>query len=600
MLETLRDPAVRIRRWSAAVRWALVAIVLFAIGLRLTGLGFLLPYRTVGDSQVLPQEVELLRSGRESFDRGHALGLYPNLLPRLALLLPNPVEADSGPVPLEEHLARASRVRFDIRIVIALASVLAVPATYLLARRFLEPAWSLLAAAWVAASFLLAWFAQQERPHAAAASFYVLTVVAALALRERPRPATLALACLGTAASLGSLQSGIFVVPSVLAALWLADRDATRKSLRFRATGTLILLVTVVASVRFFYPFLFDAPGAEQPGPPTVVGSTLKLSGHSIRLDRFNGGGAAKVLAALWSYEPLLLVLAAGGALVGLRALFRRDPPADAGRWRDLAVVAAHAVPYLAAILLYEPTRQRFLIPLLPYAAVLAAACLRAILRFLRARSPSPVFGAAAGALVLALPTGVEAACSCRLASVRAAPDTIELAAEWIRSNVRPAEERIALSPELDLPLLRRAECLRRDAPILCAPLYPWFRYQCGIDGSTCEESAFEIRSLPIRDASWLAELESAPRPAWSGLGCRYVVLEVFEGWGWKAHATMHRSIPSAGKLVARFDPDPPEASYRLPIEFEDEGYRRCVPWLSRILRARSTGPPIEIYRLDD
>src|SRR5262249_4419778 len=162
---------------------------------------------------------------------------YPNLLPRLVLLLPGPADAAPAPVPLEAHLARAARVRFDIRIVIALASVLAVPATYLLARRFLEPAWSLLPAAWLAASLLLAWFAQQERPHAAAASFYVLTVVAALALRERPRPASLALACLGTAASLGSLQSGIFVVPSVLAALWLADRGATARSLRFRALG---------------------------------------------------------------------------------------------------------------------------------------------------------------------------------------------------------------------------------------------------------------------------------------------------------------------------------------------------------------------------
>src|SRR5262249_33661153 len=156
---------------------------------------------------------------------------------------------------LEEHLARAARVRLDVRIVIALASVLAVPATYLLARRFLEPAWSLLAATWMAASFLVSWFAQQERPHAAAASFYVLTVVAALALRERPRPATLALACLGTAASLGSLQSGIFVVPSVLAALWLADRGPTSRSLAFRAIGTVVLLVTVVASIRVFYPF---------------------------------------------------------------------------------------------------------------------------------------------------------------------------------------------------------------------------------------------------------------------------------------------------------------------------------------------------------
>jgi hypothetical protein len=103
------------------------------------------------------------------------------------------------------------------------------------------------------------------------------------------------------------------------------------------------------------------------------VRNVLYLKGHMVMIGSFNGRGAAAVARALWEYEPLLGTL----ALLGLLRAGLAAPPApaviDPARRRDLWVVLAFALPYLLSQLLYERTYQRFLLPLLPYACILAA-----------------------------------------------------------------------------------------------------------------------------------------------------------------------------------------------------------------------------------
>ena len=65
--------------------------------------------------------------------------------------------------------------------------VLAVPATFFLARTFLPGRWALISAALIATSLLDVNFSQQARPHAALAGLAAVTLSAALQLRSSRR-----------------------------------------------------------------------------------------------------------------------------------------------------------------------------------------------------------------------------------------------------------------------------------------------------------------------------------------------------------------------------------------------------------------------------
>ena len=95
-----------------------------------------------------------------------------------------------------------------------------------------------------------------------------------------------------------------------------------------------------------------------------------------------------------------------GGAILALARILRSARAPDGERGRDLIVVLAHALPYLAAVILYERTYSRFVIPLLPYAAVLSAAFLRDLGRSASARLAVPLARGAAVSLIVALPLG--------------------------------------------------------------------------------------------------------------------------------------------------------------------------------------------------
>ena len=225
-----RAPSARERlRRLACI--ALLAIVASSAWLGSTGVGFLLPHSTEPDGQVLESEVRYLQSDQKSADRGHGAGLYPQLLPRIAAPFVPAEGAVASGDDLSAHLLAAGATRRAIRLVLALLAVLCVPATWWIARRFLAPAWSLAAAAFMATSFLCLWFAQQERPHGAAAGFAALAVVAALRLRRDPSPASFVIAGIAMGLAVGALQSGVAVLLPFAAALLLRERTTRRAPL---------------------------------------------------------------------------------------------------------------------------------------------------------------------------------------------------------------------------------------------------------------------------------------------------------------------------------------------------------------------------------
>src|SRR6185295_19693523 len=89
---------------------------------------------------------------------------------------------------------------------------LAIPAAYLLARRFLGRGPALLATAWVAVSLLSVWFSQQSRPHGPAAALALVAVLAAMRLQRCGTLGAYLTAGVASGLAIGALQSGVAVV----------------------------------------------------------------------------------------------------------------------------------------------------------------------------------------------------------------------------------------------------------------------------------------------------------------------------------------------------------------------------------------------------
>src|SRR5262249_35542732 len=112
----------------------------------------------------------------------------------------------------------------------------------------------------------------------------------------------------------------------------------------------------------------------------------------------------------------------------------------------------------------FGETVDRFLLPLLPFLALLAGVVVESV-RIKAARVPIAL-------LVLAFPSYVIA----RYVAVRDAPDTFELAAAWVREHA--AHEPVLLSPRLQLPLFfddASLDFAQRDAT---TAKWPWIRHQ--------------------------------------------------------------------------------------------------------------------------
>ena len=561
-------PAPRGRRASVL---GVAALTLAALALRLTGIDFGLPVALEQDCKI-PLQVERLESGDPHPEQDPEFRWYPLLVARLATLGPNRAEAPVG-APLERQLAAAARPHVTVRTTVALLAVLAVPGTFLLARAFLAPGWSLVAAAWVAFSLLGQSFAQQSRPHAPAAALYLVAVLAALRLRRRPSWGSYLCAGVATALALGTLQSAVLLAPALAAAHLL--REGPRRLLDPKLA---LLLLPIALALPVFYPFLQVGSGE----------NVLELGGHLIFLEQFNGRGFFALARALVSYEPVLLALAVLGALALVLPKGRDRSPPSGARRADLAVVLAFALPYLAVFGLYERTYERFALPLVPYLACLAA---YAPARLAERRPRAAILLAL---LALALP-----AYGCaRLAWIRSRPHTSERAAHWVAEHVDPADEVLLFPPTLDLPLFRAPEGLVAGERTTAELAHlPWARYQARHPERPEGARAWRLRWMPL-DAG-LGAIAADPDGWLAGLGGEWAVIEVFADNRVHPLGTRIReALRRRATRVARLSPDRRDGYSEHPLGYQDETSVPAPHLLRRVLQAQGTGPVIEIYRL--
>lgn len=347
---------------------ALCAIVIAALGLRLHGLGFGLPHMTYRDGMVLYTQSKALRTDSEELRRDQFFGYYPQVTARVATLLPDEtiVSVPKEPLDLDGHLAWATRTWTTLRLASVLLSLFAVVGAYSMARRFMGTGGSLIAAWFVATSLLHFSFSQQEKPHGPISGTVALALVAALALRERPTPTRMFLAVLCASLAICTLQSGVFVLGALAAVWWMWWRETPRPVARLSAAPIALLLVGALC-VRFFFPFYFGEPLGDAGVDKKAA---VDLAGHPLFIESFNFSGTKVVLSTLSSYDPSLLLF----SVIGLIAFAVGRRP-DPDRRASAIVLCSFGLPFLLVLCAYDSgvTFERFLMPLIPVIAVLAA-----------------------------------------------------------------------------------------------------------------------------------------------------------------------------------------------------------------------------------
>jgi hypothetical protein len=539
----------------------------------------LLPHYTPSDELVIHDQVENYREGLATprLD-GAVMPAYPLLLPVVA----TPVRAAPRPEPartLEQHAARASALRLDIRIALMLISFLVVPGTWWLARRLLEPGWALFAAALAATSFLSISNSQMGRPHAPLTALSVLSVVASMRLlRERTVTAYL-VAGLAASLAIGCLHNGVVV----LLPLGLAWVLAWKREPRAPRWWIVVVVLMLAATVRWLYPFQFES-WTEAEGPS----SDLNVSGHLVWASDFDGSGFLRVLATFYSYDPLILLVGAAG-LVILLVRCGRFAELDPVRRGDLTLVLAYALPYVLVLGVYARTAERFVLPLVPYAALVGAYGASRVVGAL-ARRPR---AAVAGALVLlAFPTYV----AFHLGRVRAADDTLTEAADWIRAHLDADTDRLFVLPYFTLPLIYGEESLAHNWAH--SPKTKWIEYLVDCDPrALAGEPRFEV--FHPRKQGTEEDLGDDPLAWFRAQGIDTVVVQhVRPSFRLKVLPDTHAALREEARLGARFTPlrDDDGGPARLDYNYSRPVLKRPFVW--HLLQSRRMGPTVEIYRL--
>lgn len=616
------DSATASRRSSTrAGTWiGLLLLVAGAIALRLHGIGFLMPGQPEPDGVVYEKQVQILREGVHSQESQLLFAFYPHVVARLVAALPDPASGEPPARTRDEHVARASAARAQIRTVVAWLSLFAVPATWWLARRFVPDPWALLAAGFVAASVLLVWFSQQARPHAVLTSFATLSIVAALAVRERGGLRATLFAGLALGLAVGTLQNGLALALPFALALVLRAR-AERAGRGRLVVGAVAALVVLAACVRVFYPFHFSGARVGRIG---TEASRMNVGGHVVDLKMFDGRGFATVARTAWEYDPVLTVLALVGVAFGLASLVVRwreraagaatpcaagpapRGPSSAGHVaidaaeRRLArdriwIVLAFVVPYSIVIGLYARTYQRFCTPLVPFAAVAAA---YAAWRLFTAARRHGRIAAAASATAIGGVCAFQAFAAWKLVHARAQVDTIREAAAWIEANVDPARK-ITVLPTIELPMLQSQLARNANRESNMDVRFPWFTYLWQLEPEAFAEQTWNTYTMPLATEPRRAAARADTAAFVASLQADYAVVEVFSRGRFPLLSAIRVELAKAGTLEARIVPDGVDRGEDLPFVYQDDEYPYTTPWFARTLGLRAVGPVIEIYKLN-
>ncbi|MFN0008667.1 MAG: glycosyltransferase family 39 protein [Planctomycetota bacterium] len=572
---------------------ALGAILLLAGFLRFAAIDRELPHRHESD----PHLVQLFQAYEQDpaiVRHTEYVIRYPSLVPRLLSFLPYPEmpARASGPGSEAEHLEAASFPYVRVRAAAAVFSIVGVLLTWFLARRFLAPGAACVAAFLMATSLLSILFAQQARPHAFQATMALATVLLSLRVLSEPSFSRILLAALAAAGAAACLQNGMLAMIPLACGVFLGlreSREAGKRGLLRSLAAAGVVAGAASAAGLAFYPgaLRVDSRGihlGDEGGTHSLWFRFMDL----LSLPGLRAGGQG-----LWAHDPVLAILSIVGAILGIVGLARTWKSTARARRLELALIASYVLPYVAVLAPNIKTYERFLLPIYPYLACLAAAAVARIVG--RAGGIKPTWlritvGAAAGILCLA----PHAYIALRYARAARAPDRLELAAAWIESKVDPGAV-ILTTPGTVLPLLYDPELVRIDLEDDGAHTLPWLAYQGAIQPGADPARRWKVRIFPSSRATGPERMDPEQVDSWiAENGFDYAVLETSRKMrNLAVTRALADSVRNRGQLMYAVEGETPSLPGLGPGEWQ--GASEYATWL---LGADAFGPGIEIYRL--
>jgi hypothetical protein len=499
---------------------------------------------------------------------------YPKLLTYAFAAVPDRTfdERLAGQERVQAALACASAPYQRARYVVLLLSLLALPLTWLVARRFTGEGTALVATWLVATSLLHALFSTQGRPHGVHLTASLLAIWGALRVVESPTWKRMLAATLFAALAMATLQNGAFTLAPLAAALFLAQ------PVWWRRVGLALAACAVAAGLAFVvYPTL-----------PTVDASGVHLGGtlsHNVFFSDFTFEGFG--IAANWfaGHDPAFAALAIVGLVLALPWLIRNVKVLATGRKPLVLVVLAYVVPYALLLCVTRDVYERFLLPLLPWLAIVAARPWKTIVDAAAASVWTNVSRAALG-LVLALPLVVLA----RFDWVALQPDTYRQTADWIESDPARRQARIVATPGITLPFLIERNALERSRGETSFGSRPWFAWQIAhpTDGAGVSYDSLPASlALGTQDFGAIEAWLSERRP-------ELAVIEVSRKTQMLANLRhLTEWARTHGELVYRSHGATAE---RMELGLAD--YQAIEDFARRLFTMSAFGPEIEIWRI--
>ena len=580
------------------IAWALAALALVALTLRMAGIGAMLPHVPQVDEQILYSQV-CADDGIELPPSKQAQPYaYPTLIARmLHFVVPQPGTCDAHTT--QEHLACASRVVESMRVWLCLVSVLGVPLLFFLARRFVPEPVALLAAAWLAFSVLHAWYSSQARPHGTLCTVVLLAMIACVDLRRRPDAGSYVRAGLATALAASTLQSGVFVIPAFVVAHLLRERGGARRAWTWFAGAFVFVSAGVIA-------FNHHPPRPSDSTSSNGGGGLLSLlldKMHGLDVSYFSGRGFGAMLDALANYDPWLSAFALLGIIVAVSRAVRARAPDErlfGSRGRDVMVLVTHGATHVIAFGVFNNTFQRFIMPVVPYLCLLAAVAVAGCAstfsaRAATARARTWITGAVVGLLL-----APQAFAAIKVAWLHYAPDTLSSTSTWIAKNLDREQARIAYSPTLELPLMRRREDLPPVAGADALTFSLWSDYQVGLDESADSGERWHLSMLPFARVPERERFQKDPDEFVGTLDADYVILDVQHDARRQILGVLRAAVARQGHRVAHFGPREPTREGDVPILYQLDGPLapdKHFAW--RVMEYAAQGPDVEIWKLD-
>ncbi|HZO28857.1 MAG TPA: glycosyltransferase family 39 protein [Chloroflexota bacterium] len=455
-----RSPPGRGGAWGRtaiqAPAFALAAVIVVALAVRLWGLGWQLPWQFHPDEgHYTWKAIDLMSQEtlNPKYFRNPSLFTYA-LLAEYRLLGFQPPKADDQASMTDGLFRPPSGVAFVGRLTSALLGVLNVLAIGWIGWRHIGPWTGVLGAQFLALAFIHVRDSHYATNDVPSVLLLTLSIGASLSLLTKPRLSAYLLAGLfGGLATSTKYNAGLFVVPLIVAhgiVVWRAWRSggaATQSGAMNRAptessaVGARFIAPTIVPLVVPLALAGLVALLAYLAGTPfTILDFAKWLADFRTQASFVDEGweGQEKLAPGV----PYVLALGAGLgwvmlglSVVGAVVLARRRPAV-------VAVLAAFPVAYLLFMLRSELFFVRFALPAVPFLCLLAAVAVVGLaqLAATRGRTLGLITGGALAIAALAQPT-VD---TVRHNVLIGRDDTRALAAQWALANV-PAGAKVAV-----------------------------------------------------------------------------------------------------------------------------------------------------------